>query len=128
MRRDLFHYFEADLITVFKGFKDAIQYDFKTSEEVKEYYEIKGGLPWGWFNKYNMNGGVFVVHFMPYETGTAIAIRYVFAKFGARYGAYDQDLIRFVEKRIAIKAKDITLVMEEFLKPENMIVPKYKEI
>lgn len=127
MRRDVFHYFEKDLFTVFEAFKDVIKDDFNALSEVKNFYEIKGNLKWSF--KYNMNGGVFIVHFMPYKTGTAIAIRYVFGELvGARYGAHDKDLISFVEKELSTKVKDIKLDMNDFLKPENMITSDYRKI
>ena len=123
MTRDLFHFFEADLVSVYEAYRTVIQKDFDAFLQETKYNTIKGGLKYSF--KYNMNGGAFTVHFMPYNNGTAVAIRYSIAQlFGARYQKHDKDLTEFVVKKIKIKPKDVVLNINDFLRPENMLIPE----
>lgn len=120
MRKDLFHYFEADVKTVYEAYVRAANEEFGKACSETPYHTISFGLNYSF--KYNMNGGSCHIHFMPYKTGTAVGIRYTIVQLvGARYGAHDSDMKKSVEKKLGISATDVNLEMEEFLKDSNRV-------
>ena len=120
MKRDLFHYFEADVKTVYATYVKAAKEKFGKDCSATPYHTVSFGLNYSF--KYNMNGGACHIHFIPYKTGTAVGLRYTIVQmFGARYEAHDSDMVNFVEKEIGVRATNITIDMEEFMKDSNRI-------
>lgn len=120
MKRDLFHYFEADVKTVYETYVKAAKEKFGKDCSATPYHTVSFGLNYSF--KYNMNGGACHIHFIPYKTGTAVGLRYTIVQmFGARYEAHDSDMVNFVEKEIGVRATNITIDMEEFMKDSNRI-------
>ena len=121
MRRDICHFFPADVVTVYNGYLSALgnkQFDRDCREE--PYFALTFGLNFSM--KYNMNGGSCTVRFMPYQNGTAVNVRFSVAQLaGARYGAYDNDLTLAVEKVLGIVAQNADIDVDEFLKPHNQV-------
>ena len=121
MKKDLFHYFEADVKTVYAAYVKAAKEKFGKDCSVTPYHTVSFGLNYSF--KYNMNGGACHIHFIPYKTGTAVGLRYtILQMFGARYEAHDSDMIDFVEKEIGARATTINIDMEEFMKDSNRIL------
>lgn len=120
MKKDLFHYFEADVKNVYMAYVRAAKEKFGKDCSATPYHTISFGLNYSF--KYNMNGGACHIHFIPYKTGTAVGLRYTIVQmFGARYEAHDADMIRFVENEINVKSASINISMEEFMKDSNRI-------
>jgi len=120
MKRDLFHYFEADVKTVYEAYVKAAKEKFGKDCSATPYHTVSFGLNYSF--KYNMNGGACHIHFIPYKTGTAVGLRYTIVQmFGARYEAHDSDMLCYVEKEIGKKATSINIDMEEFLKDSNRV-------
>lgn len=120
MRRDLFHYFESDVKTVYATYVKAAKEKFGKDCSETPYHTVSFGLNYSF--KYNMNGGACHIHFIPYKTGTAVGIRYTIVQlFGARYEAHDSDMVKFVEKEIGVKSTNIKIDMDELMKDSNRI-------
>ncbi len=120
MKRDLFHYFESDVKSIYATYAKAAKEKFGKDCSETPYHTISFGLNYSF--KYNMNGGACHVHFIPYKTGTAVGVRYTIVQmFGARYEAHDSDMTKFVEQELSVKATDVNIDMEEFLKDSNRV-------
>ena len=120
MKRDIFHYFESDVKTVYSAFLKAAKEKFGKDCNAAPYHEVSFGLNFSL--KYNMNGGACHIHFIPYKSGTAVGIRYTIVQLlGARYEAHDSDMLSFVEGEIGKRATSINIDMEEFLKDSNRV-------
>lgn len=124
MRRDICHFYPADVKTVYNGYLAVLGNDKFDRECHQEPYHTLGfGLNFSM--KYNFNGGGCNIHFMPYNNGTAVDLRFTLAQLaGARYEKYDRDLTDGVQKELGIFASDIRIDVEEFLKPQNQITPE----
>ena len=95
MRRDICHYYEADLPSVYNAYAKVASEKFGKNCEYHNGYKLSFGL--NFTVRYNMNGGACTVHFMPCKSGTAVNVRYSIAQlFGARYNAYDEELTKNV--------------------------------
>lgn len=121
MRRDLCHFFPADVKTVYNGYLAALgNKQFRRECREEPYYALTFGLNFSM--KYNFNGGSCTVRFMPYQNGTAVNLRFSLAQLaGARYGAYDNDLTLAVEKELGIVAQTADIDVDDFLKPQNQV-------
>jgi hypothetical protein len=123
MRRDLFHYFEADVKTVYNAYIQAIKEKFGKDCEAEAYHTISFGLNASL--KYNMNGGACHVHLIPYRTGTAVAVRYTIVQLvGARYEAHYWDLNNVISRIIQVPPTKLENAdMAGFLRIENRLYP-----
>lgn len=120
MKRDLFCYYEADVKSVFNAFVKAANEKFGKDCSSTPYHTISFGLNYSF--KYNMNGGACHIHFIPYDKGTAVGLRYTIVQmFGARYEAHYSDITKFVEKELGVLSSDININMEEFMDDSNRI-------
>ena len=114
MRADICHFFNCPIEKVFGAYSIAIKNEFNSDAQIMPVHTIVFGLKYSW--KYNMNGGTCHVHFMRYNGGTAVGIRYTIIQLmGARYKKHDQDLTNLVEKYLGMKAQDLYLDMNIFL-------------
>ncbi len=120
MRRDICCLFDKPLPEVFDAYVKAAKTLFDQNAGVECYHTIKIGLKYSF--KYNMNGGECLVHFIPWENGTAVNVRYVMVQlFGAKYEAHYKDLLCTVEKILCIKSKPASIDMELFTKSESKV-------
>jgi len=76
------------------------------------------------FYKYNFNGGACTLHFMPYQGGSAVSMRFSIAQLaGARYEKYAQDLTEAAANVIDSMWRKTDIDVDLFLRPENMVTP-----
>ena len=122
MRRDLCYYFAADVCSVYNAYLMAEGNQQLRRECRQEPYHTLGfGLNFSM--KYNMNGGSCTIHFIPYQGGTAVDLRFSIAQLaGARYKRYAADLTNTVIRILNITAQPIRLNIEEFTKECNKVV------
>ena len=93
MTRDLCYFYPCPLNAVYGAFVQTAAQKFGKDCKQTPMVSISFGLNFSM--KYNMNGGACTIHFMPYQNGTAINIRYsVVQLMGARYKKHAQDLTR----------------------------------
>lgn len=121
MRRDICHFFPADVKTVYNAYLTALHNkQFRRDCREEPYHTLTFGLNFSM--KYNMNGGSCIIHFIPYNGGTAVDLRFVLAQAaGARYERYDHDLTSAAVLLLGIHVQPLTLDIEEFLKESNKV-------
>ena len=114
MRRDLCYFYPVPVQPTFDAFVQAANQQFGKGCKIDAYKTISFGLNYSF--KYNMNGGTLTVHFMPYNNGTAVDLRYTVVQLaGARYKKHAQDLTMFVDTVLRAQAQPIQLDINEFL-------------
>lgn len=122
MRRDLFHFYPCPVKDVFSAYQKAANERFGKNCRMEPYHTVSFGLNFSF--RYNMNGGACTVHLMPHQNGTAVNVRYTIVQLaGARYGAYDKELTRYVDQILGVPARDIQLNADSFLLPQNQVTP-----
>ena len=131
MRRDLVHYYERDIVSVFEAYKAAAMQKFGKDCRAEPYHTLSFGLNYSM--RYNMTGGACTVHFMRYGTGTAVNIRYSIVQVaGARYGAHDAELSSFVTAALGVPVQDLNVPPEVFLQEQNKVTaapqPAYRQV
>ena len=120
MRRDVMHYYERSIADVYGAYKAAAMQKFGKDCREEPYHTLSFGLNYSF--RYNMNGGACTVHFMPYNTGTAVNIRYSIVQLaGARYGAHDKEMSTFVTSVLGVPAMDLKIDPEIFLLEQNKV-------
>ena len=120
MRRDVVHYYEAEIGKVFEAYRTAAFQKFGKDSQALPYHTVSFGLNYSM--KYNMTGGSCNVHLIPYQTGTAVDIRYAIAQVaGARYKKHDADLTQYVCGILGVPAQNLELPIETFLDPANQV-------
>ena len=126
MRRDVCYFIPADLVGVYDAFATILRREgFITRDKCgfEPYHTITFALQSSF--KYNMNGGACTIHFMPYKNGTAVDLRFSIVQLvGARYGAYAKNVINKVSEFMGISIQEFDINIEEFLKPQNKILPE----
>ncbi len=122
MRRDLCYYFAADVCSVYNAYLMAAgNQQFRRECRQEPYHTLSFGLNFSM--KYNMNGGSCTIHFIPYQNGTAVDLRFSIVQLaGARYGKYAKDLTNTVVSILNIPAREFRLDIEEFTKDCNKVV------
>ena len=124
MRRDVCYFFPADVVSVYKGYLAAATNSrFRRECSEEPYHTINFGINFSMM--YNMNGGSCTLHFMPYQEGTAVDLRFSIAQLaGARYEKYAKDLTEAAMAVIGAPAQLFKLDVEEFLKEGNKVTPQ----
>ena len=118
MRRDLCYFYPIPVEPVFNAFVQAANQKFGKQCKIDAYKTVNFGLNYSF--KYNMNGGALTIHFMPYNNGTAIDMRYTIVQaFGARYQKHADDVLIFVNAVLGAQAQRIQLDINEFLAYET---------
>lgn len=122
MRRDLCYFYPADVATVYQAFLTAAQNKpFERSCDATPYVKFSFGVNFS--AKYNMNGGAVTIHFMPYNGGTAVNMRFSIAQLGgARCEKYADDLMKYANPIMQCMGQKIELNVELFLNPANQVV------
>ncbi|MBQ1686823.1 MAG: zinc ribbon domain-containing protein [Ruminococcus sp.] len=114
MRRDLAYFYERPINEVFAAFEQAANQRFGKDCKTEPCVRLTFGLNFSM--KYNMNGGSVTAHFMPYQNGTAVNLRYsIVQAFGARYKAHAHDLTLFVNGILRVTGQPIQLDVDRFL-------------
>ena len=120
MRRDVTHYYEKSVAEVYTAYKAAAEQQFGRDCRDEPYHTLTFGLNYS--IKYNMSGGACTIHFMPYGTGTAVDLRYSIVQLaGARYGAHDADLSKFVTAYLGVPVQKLDIDPETFLLEQNKV-------
>ncbi len=114
MKRDLTYFYPVPLPNVYNAYvQTAIQRLNKNCEQ-KPYFTISFALNYSF--KYNMNGGACTIHFMPYQNGTAVNLRYTVVQLlGARYEAHANEINKFAGSILGVNAQKINLDVNLFL-------------
>lgn len=123
MRRDICYFFPVDVVSLYNAYLTAAK-NPPFSRDCKEepYHTLSFGLNYSF--KYNMNGGACTLHFIPYQGGSAVDLRFSVAQlFGARYGAYAEELTNRVSAILQAPSNKIDINVEEFLRAENKVLP-----
>lgn len=128
MRRDLFCYYPLPVATVYGAYLRTANEKF--SKSCRE--EIPGKVLSFALNfsfKYNMNGGAVTLHFMPFQNGTAIAMRYTIVQaMGARYKRHALDMAAYADTLLGVKAQnDLSMDMQSFINYESGAAPASQE-
>lgn len=114
MKRDIVYYYERPLNNVFAAFVQAANQQFGKNCKIDQGKTIRFALNYSF--KYNMNGGAVTAHFMPYQNGTAINLRYTVVQlFGARYRQHAEDLTGFVNGLLQTQGSVIAVPLQSFL-------------
>lgn len=122
MRRDLAFFYPLPQEQVFNAFVQAANQRFGKDCRLEPPKKLTFGLNYSF--KYNMNGGSVTAHFMPYQNGTAIDLRYSVAQLlGARYQKHAQDLTTFTDAILGMKVQPIRLDINVFLAYEQGETP-----
>jgi len=121
MRRDVCYFFAADVKSVYDAYlAAATNAKFRRTCNQQPYHTISFNLNFSM--KYNMNGGSCTLHFIPYQGGTAVDLRFSIAQLaGARYKKYAEDLTNATVDVLRIPAQPITLDINVFLDERNKI-------
>ena len=124
MRRDVCYFFPADVVSVYNGYiAAATNSRFRRECKEEPYHTINFGINFSMM--YNMNGGSCTIHFIPYQGGTAVDLRFSIAQLtGARYEKYAKDLTEAAMAVIGVTAQIFKLDVEEFLKESNKVTPQ----
>lgn len=122
MRRDLVFFYPMPPEPVFNAFVQAANQRFGKNCKLEPFVRLNFGLNYSF--KYNMNGGSVTAHFMPYQNGTAIDLRYTVVQIaGARYKKHAQDLTQFTDSILGVRAAQIALDVNQFLAYEQGAAP-----
>ena len=118
MRRDLVYFYPAPMKLVYDAFYNAANQRFGKDCKADPFKTLQFGLNYSF--KYNMNGGSITAHFMPYQNGIAVNLRYtIIQAFGARYQKHAQDYTAYVDGLLNVKGALIQLPVEQFLDYES---------
>ena len=123
MRRDVCHFYAAPVDRVYHAYLTALGND-KFDRECREepYHTLTFGLNFSM--KFNFNGGSCIVHFIPYQGGTAVDLRFVLAQgAGARYEKYDRELCDDVVAVLGVPPQPLDLDIEVFTDERNQVTP-----
>lgn len=123
MRRDICYYFAADAPAVYNAYLAAASNaKFRRECGQEPYHTLMFGLNFS--AKYNMNGGSCTIHFIPYNGGTAVDLRFSIVQLGgARYEKYANDLTNDAATVLGIPAQQFRLDINEFTNPLNKVTP-----
>ena len=114
MRRDLFHYFKGSPEEVYNAYLSILKEEpFHKNPDQTPNRMLVFGL--GMSFKFNMNGGSVHIYFAQKDEGTAVKVHYSIAQlFGARYGAYDDLMLEYVEKALGYSAEPISDLPKDY--------------
>ena len=115
MRRDLVYFYPCPKDAVFNAFLRTANEKFgKNCKKDPNGNSISFGLNFSF--RYNMNGGACTIHFMPYQNGTAINLRYsIVQAFGARYKRHAAEMTAYANNILKATGKPMKLDVNAFL-------------
>ena len=122
MRRDICYYFDTDVKTLYNAYLTAASSEpFGRDCKKEPYHTLTFGLNFSM--KYNFNGGSCILHFIPYNMGAAVDMRFVLAQGGGgRCGRYAEDLNSYAEKVLNLKGMIMQIPIELFVDDANKVV------
>lgn len=123
MRRDICYFFAADVQSVYNAYLTAASNQkFRRECAQEPYHTLSFGLNFSM--KYNMNGGSCTIHFIPYNGGTAVDLRFSIAQLaGARYERYATDLTNDTVAVLGVPAQRTNISINEFTNDLNKVTP-----
>ena len=114
MRRDLVYFYPVPTEQVYDAFYQAANQKFGKDCKTDPFKTLSFGLNFSF--KYNMNGGAVTAHFMPYQNGTAVDLRYsIVQAMGARYKAHARDYTQVIDSMLGTQGTLIKLDIQQFL-------------
>lgn len=121
MREDVCYRFSADVKTVYGAYLKAAQSPpFERTCSQEPFHTFSFGVNYSF--KYNMNGGSCILHFIPYEGGTAVDLRFVIAQaWGAKCEKYAQELTDRAAALLRETPRRCTIPIEAFTDENNKI-------
>ena len=121
MREDVCYRCSADVKTVYNAYLKAAQSPpFERTCSQEPFHTFSFGVNYSF--KYNMNGGSCILHFIPYEGGTAIDLRFVIAQaWGAKCEKYAQELTDRAAAYLSEKPRRCTISIDAFTDENNKV-------
>lgn len=121
MRRDICFYFPTDVCSLYNAYLTAAtNRPFERDCKREPYHTITFGLNFSM--KYNMNGGSCILHFIPWQGGAAVDLRFVVAQLGgARYEKYAKDLTSYAEQALGIRGQMVEINIDYFTAEGNKV-------
>ena len=120
MKRDICRIFKAELISVYNAYLKAATEKYGRECIQKPFYSIEFGLNYSL--QYNLIGGQCKIHFMPYNGGTAVNIRYTLEQLEeAHYDAHEKGLLEVVESQLHVRGSLDKVSIEQFLDYESWV-------
>ena len=122
MRHDVCYYFPADVKAVYEAYVSAATNRvFRRNPNKEPYHTIGFGMNFS--VKYNINGGSCIIRFIPYNSGTAVNLRFTLAQAGgARCNAYADELSRTAGSFLGGMMPQLCSVnVNDFLNPLNQV-------
>ena len=121
MRRDVCYFFPVDVVSLYNAYLTAAKNPpFERSCKEEPYHTFAFGIRSSF--KYNINGGACTLHFIPYQNGAAVDLRFTLAQLlGARYGKYAEELTNRAAAILRVGPQQVNINIEEFLRPENKV-------
>lgn len=120
MKKDICRIFKAELISVYNAYLKAATEKYGRECIQKPFYSIEFGLNYSL--QYNLIGGQCKIHFMPYNGGTAVNIRYMLEQLEeAHYDAHEKGLLEVVESQLHVKGSLDKVSFEQFLDYESWV-------
>lgn len=121
MRRDVCYFFPVDVVSLYNAYLTAAKNPpFERSCREEPYHTFSFGISSSF--KYNINGGSCTLHFIPYQSGAAVDLRFTLAQLlGARYGKYAEELTNRAAAILRIAPQQVNINIDEFLRPENKV-------
>lgn len=117
MRKDICYFYPLPVQQVYDAFVQGAYQQFGKRCKTDPYKTINFGLDYSF--KYNMNGGSLTAHFMPYQNGTAIDLRYTMVQAVAgRYKRHAEDYTGCINRLLGAQAQPIQLDINLFLSYE----------
>ena len=118
MRRDLVYFYPLPVEQVYDAFFRAANERFGKDCKTDPFKTLTFGLNFSF--KYNMNGGAITAHFMPYQNGTAVDLRYsIVQAMGARYKAHARDYTQAIDGILGVQATPTQIDIQQFLDYET---------
>lgn len=113
MRKDLVYFYPAPLKNVYDAFYNAANQKFGKSCKADPFKTLSFGLDYSF--RYNMNGGSLTAHFMPYQNGTAVNLRYTMVQsLGGKYKKHAQDYTQYIDGLLRVNGTVIQLDLQYF--------------
>ena len=121
MRRDIAFFIPADVQSVYNAYLSALGNEkFRRECAQEPYHTLTFGLNFS--AKFNFNGGSCTLHFIPWQGGTAVDMRFSLAQLaGARYEKYANELNADAMALIGCSAQQVNIPVETFLDDRNKV-------
>ena len=120
MKKDFCVFYQCDVQTVYLAYQRAIKELFDKDADASPYHTLAFGIPPSF--RYNMNGGACNVHFLPYNGGTAVNVRYSIVQLAmARCGAHNKHFTERVQNIVGLTAREANIPIEVFMNNKSNV-------